>query len=212
MSAKTSNKVPVKLYNLAVSNRWFTVLALAALWGIGEILIWNGMAALGLGMKSPVVSAWGILTLALARGILPRPGSSSLMALVAASYKMLAGVIFPCAFAAVMAIGIFFDLFMTLTEKRPGWIRTPIAALSVYPSFLAFALIAAYGLRLGFWAEGGLPNILRYVLVSGSWAALFSLGTAALGFFLSRLVKKADIPFWVPVGLYGAGWLLAIFL
>ena len=207
MSAKTSNKVPVKLYNLAVSNRWFTVLALAALWGIGEILIWNGMAALGLGMKSPVVSAWGILILALARGILPRPGSSSLMALVAASYKLFAGITFSCAFAAVMAVGIFFD-----TEKRPGWIRTPIAALSVYPSFLAFALIAAHGLRLGFWAEGGLPNILRYVLVNGSWAALFSLGTAALGFFLSRLVKKADIPFWVPVGLCGAGWPLAIFL
>lgn len=197
---------------MAVSNRWFTVLALAALWGIGEILIWNGMAALGLGMKSPAVSAWGILTLALARGILPRPGSSSLMALVAASYKILAGVTFPCAFAAVMAIGIFFDLLMTLTERNSLWIKAPVAALSVYPSFLAFALIAAYGLKLGFWAEGGLPNIIRYVLVNGSWAALFSLGTAALGFLGSRLIKKAEMPFWVPAGLYGVGWFVTVLL
>ncbi|MGB9590873.1 MAG: hypothetical protein ACP5QG_04385 [candidate division WOR-3 bacterium] len=195
-----------------MSNRWFMILAIAALWGIGELLIWRGMAALGLGMKSPVVSAWGILTLAFARGILPRPGSSSLMALIAASYKLLAGITFPCAFAAVMALGIFFDLFMSITEKRSLWIRVPTAALSVYFSFATFALVATYALRLGFWASGGLPNVLRYTLVNGSWAALFSLGTAIAGFTLSRLIKKADMPFWIPAGLYGAGWLLAIFI
>ncbi len=195
-----------------MSNRWFTILALAALWGIGEILIWNSMAALGMGMKSPAVSAWGILILALARGILPRLGSSSLMALVAASYKLLAGITFPCAFAAILALGIFFDLFMTITEKKPLWFRVPIAAASVYFSFLAFALIATYGLKLGFWAQGGLPNILRYTLVNGSWAALFSLGTAFVGFGLARLIKKADLPFWVPAGVYGMGWLVAVFL
>ncbi len=187
-------------------SRWFAVLALGALWGLGELVIWWAMGVAGLGMKSPVVAGWGLLNLAVARTVMDKPGTSALMGLVAASYKLIAGLMFPCAFTAIMAMAIAFDIATSLSGGARWWIRVPLAAVSVYFSFAGFALVAAYGLKMEFWAAGGLANVLRYTLVNGSWAALISLFTVGLGFGIGKLISRISVPFWVPAAVYGMGW------
>jgi hypothetical protein len=164
-------------------------LLFGSLWGGGELLIWDLLRKLGVGMKSPYVFAYGILILALSRTLFNKRGSSLLIALVAASFKFLGSHIFFCQFIALLLEGLAFEVgFLLLPRLRK--ILVPIAA--TYLSYSGFALSITYILKISGWAKRGLPGVLHYIFVNGTLASILSLLTFNLGVLLALYLRRKE--------------------
>ncbi|MFQ5869328.1 MAG: hypothetical protein ACE5JC_05450 [Candidatus Zixiibacteriota bacterium] len=91
--------------------------------------IWGGLEALGIEVmratsfdpSSPVLALIGILTLASARMVFPRAGTTILIALVASGFKFLSlPSCYFCQLCAVVLTGVVFDVAFTLAGERGG--------------------------------------------------------------------------------------------
>ncbi len=194
--------------------------------------IWGGLEALGIramrGVEffpaSPVLALVAILILSASRVILKRPGTTLACGVVAAGFKALClPSIMLCQVTAVFLTAAVMDAAFTWAESRrlSRWFSWGMVGLvASYANYLVFGLANTYLLKNVFWLERVL-TIPNYVLVSGTYAAIFSF----FGIILGRMLGRSTQPLLsrlerVRAPAYSSGmilaslgfWLLGIFL
>ncbi len=164
---------------------------LASAWGLTELI----------GGETVVLTAVGLLLLAVGRSLVNRPGSSTAIAAVAVLFKSVNTAPFLCHLAGIILLGVAFDLAATLLwrEDRKQFLRAALTGVfSSYLSCFLFAASMVWVFKFRSWPEGGLEGIGEYTLSSGSRGALTALVVVPLGLWLGRLLMRQAIghPRW----------------
>ena len=194
--------------------------------------IWGGLEALGIramrGIEffptSPVLALVAILILSASRMILKRPGTTLACGAVAAGFKALClpSIMF-CQVTAVLLTAAVIDVAFTWAESRKlsSWLSWGVVGLAAsYANYLVFGLVNTYLLKNIYWLER-VHTIPNYVLISGTYAAIFSF----FGILLGRALGRSTEPMFsrleqVKATAYSSGiiltslgfWLLGVFL
>jgi len=182
------------------------MLFFGSLWGInelasGEILFRNDML-----FASVWLAAWGFFILAAARSVIHKPGTSTLIAGVAAIFRLVNAPPFFCHLLAIFLLGVGFDMaasWIMKKEKKNSTLRQTAAGfLGAYAGYALFALIITYIVRYQFWTEGGTRKVLHHIFVDGSLAAAASAVLVPLGFRLGSLFRPilSTASLWSPFG------------
>jgi len=177
-----------------------SVLLFGSLWGLVELGI-GEFAYLNDVPRAPILTAFGVLFMVLARAVWSAPGSTLALAAVASVYKVLQHPVWGCKLAAVVLVGAVFEIGFTLYERRAST-RTsparvwPVAALSAtltFVSFVLFGYFAKYVLLNPYWTAP--EKLLDYQFVQGPIAALLAVPAAWAGVAAARRLLEA-VPSW----------------
>jgi hypothetical protein len=172
-----------------------SVILFGSLWGLaelglGELTLANGIP------RAPVLTAVGVLLLVLTRRVWATPGSSLALSAVAASFKFVQHPVWGCKIAAVLMVGVIFDIGFTLIEARRSEKTTAFDARALvappvlsFASFVLFAYFARDVLNNPYWAAPEKMN--EYMLVQGPLAAALALPAAVAGLRLARALERA---------------------
>jgi hypothetical protein len=164
---------------------WVLVLMFGSLWGFSEVFAGEFLYAHGVPRASVWLSAFALIILGFARGLVNRPGSSTLIGALAALFKLVNAAPFWCHLLGIVFIGLVFDLGATVWMKR-GRRRNLQAALTgvvtAYGGYALFAITITYIARFEPWLQGGLPRIMEHIFVGGSLAAIVGAVLVPLGY------------------------------
>jgi hypothetical protein len=183
-----------------VKAKWIVMwtLLLATVWGLAEIFGKDLLRDLGLGGWSLWVAATAVLALSLGRGLWNRPGSSSLIGLLAACFRFAEPGVTVCHLLGIAAYGLMFDLFATtLLGRKPvvWWRAVLVGPLAVYGARAFFALYITHVARYERWVEGGWPMIRHHIFGSGTTIAAVAVVLVPLGLWLgARLARPSAAP------------------
>ena len=167
------------------------LLFVASLWGLSEVVAGEGLYTLNLPYASVFLTVWALVILSLGRGLLNKPGSSTLIGCVAALYRMVNAAPFFCHIWGIVFIGVAFDLASSILMKegRKFFLRGSLTGItSAYSGNAFFAVVMTWILRNEYWAAAGLPKVLDHVFISGSLVAAAASGIVPLGYWLGRKV------------------------
>jgi hypothetical protein len=179
-----------------------SILLFGSLWGlvelgIGELAYANDVP------RAPILTAFGVLFMVLARTVWSVRGSTLALAAVASFYKLLQHPVWGCKLAAILVVGAIFEAGLSLYERRTGVPATgetrrtaaagvwPVIGLSMaltFVSFVLFGYFAKYVLLNPYWAMPG--KLIDYQFVQGPIAALLAVPAAWAGTaFAGRLLQ-----------------------
>jgi hypothetical protein len=164
---------------------WAWIFFFGSLWGINEVMTGEILFRNQTFLASVWLAAWAFFILAVARGIVNKPGTSALIAGIAAGFKLVNAPPFFCHLLAIFLLGVGFDVAASLLIKkgRRAALRQGLAGvLGAYGGFALFALIITYVIRYKYWAVGGTAKVLEHIFVDGSFAAALSAFLVPLGF------------------------------
>ena len=164
---------------------WAWILFFGSLWGInevvsGEILFRNQVLS-----ASIWLSVWAFFILAVARGIVNKPGTSALIAGIAAVFKLVNAPPFFCHLLAIFLLGVGFDVaasFLIKEGRKPALRQGLSGVLGAYGGYALFALIITTIIRYEYWVDGDAAKVLNHVFVDGSLAAAVSAFLVPLGY------------------------------
>ncbi len=134
-----------------------------------------------------ILAAWAFMVMAVARGIVNKPGSSTVIGIVAVIFKLANAAPFFCHLLGIFALGLAFDVFSSLLMKNERKIsfRTSLTgALSAYSGYALFAIVITYIVQYKYWIAGGLPKVLNHIFVGGSLAALAAVVLVPFGYWV----------------------------
>jgi hypothetical protein len=188
---------------------WAWIVFFGSIWGISEVAGGGALYAMGIPHSSIFLSAWAFFILAMARGLVNKPGSSTVVGGIAVLFKLINAAPFWCHLLAIFSLGVAFDIFASLLLKKKIRRFVPAAltgAAGAYGGFALFAILITYVIRYSFWVEGGINKVLNYIFLSGSIVALISLFLVPLGFRIGLASEHAtvDKPRWVYAGTAAA--------
>ena len=173
---------------------WLWPLALGSLWGVMELVGGTAIYKDNVPHASIWLSGWAFFMLAIARGLVNKPGSSSLAGATAAIFKLVYAAPFYCHLLGIFLLGVIFDITATIMFKEGGF-KTRRAMLAgiitSYGSYASFALLITYIVRYKYWISEGLPKVLNHILVGGSLAGILSLVLVPLGLKLGASGESA---------------------
>ncbi|MBU0711570.1 hypothetical protein KJ762_06205 [bacterium] len=168
-----------------VLKHWILLLFFGFVWGIFEVVIGETMFGQGLSYASAWLIIWAVFVLAMARGVLNKPGSSTVIGLFAGIFKLANTSPFFCHLLAIFIIGMTFDVFSTVLmkyEHRVSYRSSLSGLLTVYAGRALFALMATYIMRWEYWTTGGVAYIYEHIFISGTFAALIAILVVPLGY------------------------------
>ncbi len=175
--------------------QWIWFLFFGSLWGIFEVIFGEPFFRDKVPHASVFLSTWAFFVLALARGIRNIPGSSSIIGIFAALFKLVNVSPFFCHLLGIITLGLAFDFFSTLLLKPRRslfpW-ATLTGILSSYGGYSLFALIITYLIRYEYWTSGGIEKVLQHIFVEGSFASFISLFIVPLGLWLGSREKVLE--------------------
>ncbi len=169
-----------------------TILLFGFVWGCLEVVLKDSLMLLNVKRTSYILTAIGILVLAIARKIYNKPGSTFLIGIVAAMFKVLSLDFYACQMLAIIIEAGAFDLTYSYLDKRLSErnpVRGFIGSISAYLGFAAFAFSITYIVRYSYWVAGGMSKIMDYIFVSGSYAALASFPAVLIGAWIGKKVQ-----------------------
>lgn len=195
---------------------WAWLLLFGSLWGIVEVVAGGALSRNNVPYASVMLAAWAFLVLAVGRGILNKPGTSTFIAVFAVLFKLANAAPFFCHLLGIFTLGLAFDIFSTLlmrNERRVSYRNCLSGALSAYGGYSLFALVITYLVRYEYWTAGGLPKVLHHIFVSGSFAALLAVVIVPLGFWIgvNGGILAEHRPRWTYAGAIAALIFLWIF-
>jgi hypothetical protein len=188
---------------------WAWILFFGSLWGLSEVLGGGALYAMDVPHSSIFLSAWALFLLAMARGLVNKPGSSAAIGGIATLFKLINAAPFICHLLGIFALGVAFDIFASLILKKKTDRLVPAAltgAAGAYGGYSLFAVLITYVIRYEFWVEGGINKVLNHIFFSGSIVALISLFLVPLGFKLGMASEDVTSkkPTWVYAGTAAA--------
>ena len=184
---------------------WVWILLFGSLWGISEVIGGGAFYRNNVPHASVWLSAWAFLVLALGRGLVNKPGSSTAIAGIAALFKLINAAPYFCHLLGIFILGLTFDLFasgLIKEERKNSFWPALSGALSAYCGYALFALVITYIVRYDPWVAGGWPKVSDHIFIGGSYAALAALLAVPVGYWLgvngSVLAKRR--PRWAYAG------------
>ncbi len=180
--------------------------------------------------RASILTAIGVIFLVLGRRVWAAPGSSFTLAAVASAFKFLQHPMWGCKIAAVLMVGIIFDIGFSLYEARqrrqsPSFARASERSVLVmspvltFISFIAFAYFARDVLHNAFayfardvlhnpyWSMQG--KMIDYMFVQGPIATVLALPAALAGLKLSAYLTRSTATWstgrWMAYRIAAAG-------
>ena len=158
----------------------------------------------------------GFFLLAVARGLINKRGTSSLIGGIAALFRLV-NAAFVCHILGIFLMGVAFDLVASVLLKgeRKGFLRSSLTGITgAFGGYALFAFIITYVVRYEIWVAGGFQKVLHHIFVSGSLAAVaaailvpvgyaIGLGTRSHARLESRWVFSASLIFAVIIWTLG---------
>jgi hypothetical protein len=178
------------------------LLLFGSIWGMSEVVLGGIFDEINIAHSSVWLNAWAIFVLAVSRGVLNKPGSSTALGVIAATFKLANTTPFYCHLLGIFLMGVAFDLAATVLLKKNHKIdyRNCICGVvSAYGGYALFAVIITYLIRYDYWVSGGLSKVLHHIFVSGSYLALAAAAAVPLGFMAGlkgRTLRQYHSP-WV---------------
>ena len=164
---------------------WLLLLVFGSAWGIMEVVGGEAFFKNSVPRASVWLTAWAVFLLAAARGLVNKPGSSTVIGATATLFKLAYAAPYYCHLLGIFFIGLIFDIAATLWLKKEKKTLFPALLTGAVTSYVAYALFAVtitYVARYEPWVSGGTPKVLNHIFVGGSLSALASLIVAPLGF------------------------------
>ncbi len=183
-----------------------------SIWGMSEVA-GKFLSDVGVPLASVWLTTWAFFILAVARGIINKPGTSTVIGFIAAMFRAANAAPFFCHLLGICLMGVCFDLAATAlmkSEKKNLIWASLTGVIGAYSGYSLFALIVTYVIRQKHWVAGGLPKVLDHIFVSGSFVALASILIVPLGYRIG-LSGKIFIQF-KPRWAYSAGVLISLLL
>lgn len=185
-------------------NLFIWVLFFGSLWGISEVVVGKLLFDADIPYASAWISTWAFFILAVARGLMNKPGTSTAIGGIAGVFRLV-NASYACHIFGIFLLGAAFDLtFSLLTRhKKTIYIQSSLAGLvGAYGGHLTFALLAAYIIRNPLWVSGGLSKIFGHVFISGSFVALASALLVPVGYWIGnkRIIFSGLRSRWVYHG------------
>ena len=184
---------------------WAWFLLFGSLWGLSEVAGGGILYAVEVPSASIFLAAWALFILAVARGLVNKPGSSTVIGAVATLFKLVNASPFICHLLGIFMLGLAFDIAATLlgrSERRFSFRNMLTGIVSAYGGYALFALSITYVIRYDMWAQGGWPKVAHHIFVSGSIAALVAAAVVPVGYYLGAgsLSLQAKRPRWLYAG------------
>jgi hypothetical protein len=191
------------------------VLLMGSLWGALELFGGDSLRAMGVHNKSAYLFGFGIIILYASKRMVDFTGSVVIMALIAGLFKTASTHFYPCQFAAVMINGVVFDasyrMFKGQLDSSPLY-RIVAAPIIAFVSYTVFAFSATYAIGGPEWHGEGLPGIVSYLTTSGLLAAVFSIVTINLGYYLGNVLRPliTEKKLGMPASLFRVSTVVAL--
>jgi len=174
-----------------------TVVLFGSIWGGLEALVSAASQDISFVMPRSVILAFiAIAILTSARLLLPRPGTTVVIGLVAAGFKLLSlPDLLTCQIAAVIGQAAILEIVFGLAKSR-NWLERPALmavtmAVASYVNSVAFGFSQAYLFGNEFWLDRGVTGLLNWSFGTGSAAALASVVGALLAYALVHSRKES---------------------
>ena len=163
-----------------------------SVWGLLEVLIDTFCMTYKMIPRSILLGVSAIFVLAIANRTVADSSVSVKMGLIAAFYKFLNVIFFPCQFFAVMIFGLFYQLQTGLVKKMKienMIVKGLIVGCMVIVFNVIFAIGAAYVFKYSYWIKGGSEKITQFIFVEGSITALLGFFSFQAGDLLGCYLK-----------------------
>lgn len=174
---------------MAKSANWPVLLLCGTLWGLSELIAGSALYAAKIPSSSVLLTAWALLLLGLARGVVNKPGSSTLVGGVATLYKLAFTAPFFCHLLAIFLLGVAFDAAATIflrNERRELYKSVLTGIVGAYGGYAIFAFSITYVFRYSYWIKVGMPKVMHHILSGGTFAALTACVLVPLGYWAGR--------------------------
>lgn len=160
-----------------------------SIWGINEVFLGEILYRNDVQSSSVILTALALFLLAISRGMINRPGSSALIGIFAALFRLANTAPSYCHLLGIFLLGATFDVFCSLLIKNEE--RAPLrwgaaGMLSAFGNNALFALLITYVFRYEYWIAGGSSKVLNHIFISGSITAVISALLVPLGFFAGK--------------------------
>ena len=166
---------------------WLWFILFGSLWGINEVVMGEVLSTSEVPHFSVLLTVIALLILAVARGIVNKPGSSTAIGMIAALFKLANAAPFYCHLLGIFMVGLTFDIFASLlikSEKTSAVKCGLTGILSAYSGNILFALVITYIIRYEIWVSAGISKVLGHIFVAGSLIAILAALAVPLGFRL----------------------------
>jgi hypothetical protein len=166
---------------------WLWFILFGSLWGINEVVMGEILSTSDVPHFSVLLTVIALFILAIARGIVNKPGSSTVIGVIAVLFKLANAAPFYCHLLGIFMVGLAFDIFASLLLKseKTSAIKCSLAGiLSAYSGNILFALVITYIIRYDIWISAGLHKVIEHIFVAGSLTAILAALAVPLGFRL----------------------------
>ena len=191
---------------------WLWFILFGSLWGINEVMMGEVLSASNVPHYSVLLTVIALFILAMARGIVNKPGSSTVIGVVAVLFKLANAAPFFCHLLGIFMVGLVFDVLASVlmkNEKTSAIKCSLTGVLSAYSGNALFALVITYIIRYDVWTSGGLSKVLGHIFVAGTFTAILAALAVPLGFRLG--VTSGALADRKPKWTY-AGTLVSVFI
>lgn len=200
---------------MSKSEKILIVLVMGSIWGALELFGGDLFRSLGTPHMTSYLFALGLIILYAAKRLGGFAGSVVIMALICGLFKTASTNFYACQFAAVMINGIIFDIsyqrFKDQMDSSPIY-RAIAAPIIAYVSYAIFVLAVTYVINEPNWAARGMAGVKGYILVDGTFAAVASIITINIGYYLGNALRPlfAERKIGLPVGVFRAVSLVVV--
>lgn len=160
-----------------------------SIWGINEVFLGDILYRNDVQNSSVILTVMALFLLAISRGMINKPGSSTLIGAFAALFRLANTAPSYCHLLGIFLLGITFDVFSSLLIKNKE--QAPVrwgatGMLSAFANNALFALMITYVFRYEYWIVGGFSKIFHHIFISGSLTAVIAALLVPLGFSVGR--------------------------
>jgi hypothetical protein len=164
---------------------WLWFILFGSLWGINEVVMGEVLSTSDVPHFSILLTVIALFILAVARGIVNKPGSSTVIGVIAILFKLANAAPFYCHLLGIFMVGLVFDVLASVLMKseKTATIKSSLTGiLSAYSGNALFALVITYIIRYDVWTSGGLSKVLGHIFVAGTFTAILAAIAVPLGF------------------------------
>jgi hypothetical protein len=164
---------------------WLWFILFGSLWGINEVVMGEVLSVSEVPHFSVLLTVIALFILAFARVIVNKPGSSTVIGLIAVLFKLANAAPFHCHLLGIFMVGLVFDVLacVLMKSEKTSAIKCSLTGiLSAYSGNALFALVITYIIRYDVWTSGGLSKVLGHIFVAGTFTAILAAIAVPLGF------------------------------
>jgi len=160
-----------------------------SIWGINEVFLGEILYRNEVQNSSVILTVIALFLLAIARGMINKPGSSALIGAFAVLFRLANTAPSYCHLLGIFLLSATFDVFSSLLVKNKEQAPLRWAAagmLSAFSNNAIFALLMAYVFRYKYWIAGGFSKLFHHIFISGSIITVIAALLVPLGFIVGK--------------------------